>query len=218
MKIGGYGAQGAKPSRKSSSAPPCASVGWSTFLAVLPFINVRHSGRLEAQDEGLKSVIHPDSGYCGSRKLATARRQNHLVLAALLYTRASSSCHLVKLPVSPLMFLLSFSGVFCIRDLWISGKVSPCLRSMSLELTVFFVMCWTRDGVMWFPGLLILEFHWSAWQYWSERPRFRASWLVLSRIRTRYQVDTYLRVQSTVSSHVLKSRCGQLRKALSVVI
>ena len=35
-----YGAQGAKPSRKSSSAPPCASVGWSTFLAVLPFFNV----------------------------------------------------------------------------------------------------------------------------------------------------------------------------------
>jgi len=126
----GYGAQGAKSSRKSCSAPPCASVGWSTFLAVLPFISVRPSGRLDAQDEGLKSVIHSDTGYCGSRKLATARRQNHLVLAALLYTRASSSCHLVKLPVGPLMALPSFSGVFYIRDLWISGKMSPCLRGM----------------------------------------------------------------------------------------
>ena len=71
-------------------------------------------------DEGLKSVIHP----------ATARRQNHLVLAALLYTQASSSSHPVKLPVSPSMFLLSFPGVFYIRDLCISGKVSPCLRGM----------------------------------------------------------------------------------------
>ena len=61
-----------------SSAPPCASVGWSTFLAVLPFISVRPSGRLEAQDEGLKSATHSDSGYCGSRKLATARRQTNL--------------------------------------------------------------------------------------------------------------------------------------------
>ena len=69
---------------RSSSASPCASVGGSTFLAVLPFISVRPSGRLEAQDEGLKSVTHSDSGYCGCRKLATARRQNHLVLAALL--------------------------------------------------------------------------------------------------------------------------------------
>ena len=86
--------------------------------------------RLEAQDEGLKSVIHLDSGYCGSPKLAMARRQNHLVLAALLYSRASSSCHPVKLPVSPSMFLLSFSGVFYIRDLCISGKVFPCLRGM----------------------------------------------------------------------------------------
>ena len=115
---------------RSSSAPPCASVGWSTFLAVLPFFNVRPSGRLEAQDEGLKSVTHSDLGYCGSRKLATTRRQNHLVLAASLYTRVSSSCHFVKLPVSPLMFLLSLSGVFYIRNLWISGKVSPCLRGM----------------------------------------------------------------------------------------
>ena len=38
-------------------------------LVGLPFFNVRPSGRLEAQDEGLKSVIHPDSGYCGSRSL-----------------------------------------------------------------------------------------------------------------------------------------------------
>ena len=47
-------------------------------------------------------------------------------------------------------------------------------------------------------------------------PLPRGSWLVLSRIRPRYQVDTYL--QSTVSSHVEKSRCGQLRKALSAAI
>ena len=40
----GYGTQGAKPSSTSSSAPPCASVGWSTFLAVLPFFNFRPSG------------------------------------------------------------------------------------------------------------------------------------------------------------------------------
>ena len=65
----GYGAQGTKPFRKSSSTPPCASVGWSTFLPVHPFFNVRPSRRLEAQDEGLNSVIHPDSGYCGSRSL-----------------------------------------------------------------------------------------------------------------------------------------------------
>ena len=38
--------------------------------------------------------------------------------------------------------------------------------------------------------------------------RFRASWLVLSRIRPRYQVDTYLRVQSTVSSQVENQRAG----------
>ena len=63
--------------------------------------------------------------YRGSRKLVTARRQNHLVLVALLYSRASSSCHVVKLPVSPLMFLPPFSGVFYIRNLWISCKVSP---------------------------------------------------------------------------------------------
>ena len=74
----GYGAQGAEPSRKSSSAPACVSVGWSTFLAVLPFISVRPSRRLEAQAEGLKSVIYSVLGYCGSWKLATTRRQNHL--------------------------------------------------------------------------------------------------------------------------------------------
>ena len=36
------------------------------------------------------------------------------------------------------MFFPSFSEVFYIRDLWISDKVSPCLRGMSLELTVLF--------------------------------------------------------------------------------
>ena len=76
-------------------------VGLPFWLYSDPFVSVRPSGRLEGQDEGLQSVIRSDSGYCGSRKPAVARWQNHLVLAALLYTRASSSCHLVKLPVSP---------------------------------------------------------------------------------------------------------------------
>ena len=49
----GYGSQGAENSGKSSSSPPCASVVWSTFLAVLPFISVRPSRRQEAQAEGL---------------------------------------------------------------------------------------------------------------------------------------------------------------------
>ena len=49
----GYGAQGAENPRKSSSALPCASVVWSTFLAVLFFISVRPSRRREAQAEGL---------------------------------------------------------------------------------------------------------------------------------------------------------------------
>ena len=58
-------------------------------------------------------------------KLYESVLYNHLVLVALLYSRASSSCHVVKLPVSPLMFLPPFSGLFYIRNLWISCKVSP---------------------------------------------------------------------------------------------
>ena len=66
------------------------------------------------------------------------------------------SCHLVKLPLSPLMFLPSFWGVFCIRDFWIFGKVSLLFVRQVIRTKRPFceVLNWGWGGVI---SLLIVE-------------------------------------------------------------
>ena len=135
--------------------------------------------------------------YRGSRKLVTAHRQNYLVLVGLLYSRASSSCHLVKLPVSPLC---------------ISCKVSPLFEGNVIRTNGPFLW-WIQDGRCDFPvdcGNSI-EVH-NGTGPSAPSPPFQASWLLLNSLLASIP-SWYLCLQSSASSHAEKWRCRQLRKA-----
>ena len=110
----GYGSQGAENSRKSSSAPPCTSVAWFTFLAVLPFISVRPSRRREAQAEGLLRSYALKERHLSCHRILwiseACNRSQAKPPCSCSFTLQPClvSCHLVKLPVSALMCLPSF--------------------------------------------------------------------------------------------------------------
>ena len=109
----GYGSQGAENSRKSSSAPPCTSVAWFTFLAVLPFISVRPSRTREAQAEGLLRSYALKERHLSCHRILwiseVCNRSQAKPPCSCSFTLHPClvSCHLVKLPVRSLMCLPS---------------------------------------------------------------------------------------------------------------